>query len=319
MHKVLITELCFRELIRELMNSNTPIVPNPIVDPQAAETDPSNQNFIPSDKSELMSALRALINPIDNERAPNIYIVIKDVIEKEEAEMNDAKIEESLKRIIRKILQETLSNTTLSKRTLSEYFVKDPKTGEMIWQGSGPSPKLSSAATIQNFEPADRGIPQGPDTPAGRSQKKAFKKMNFAEFDAPLDSDKPEAGRTRRNKMGDSDGLKKMAAELGFANPNGALQFMNRALEKFKFNFSNFDAISVATLEIMKEYIDEWASPYKQNSRMTTGPIISPQDAQLLKQHPEMIKDLETFRVYLNKKLKKRKLAAELKVKEPGL
>lgn len=308
MHKVLITELCFRELIRELMDSNTPIVPNPIVDPQAAETDPSNQNFIPSDKSELMSALRALINPIDNERAPQIYIAIKDVIEKEETKMNDAKIEESLKRIIRKILQETLSNVKLPKRTLSEYFVKDPKTGEMIWQGSGPAPKLSSSAAMQNLDPSARGIPQGPNTPAGRAQQRVFKKMNPDEFDEPLDSDKPEAGRTRRNKMGDSDGLKKIAEELGFKNPNGALQFMNRVLEKFKSRFINYNEVFIASLEIMKEYVDELASPYKQNSKTTTGPVISTEDAELLKQHPEMIKDLETFKTYLNKKLKDRGL-----------
>ena len=280
------------------MNSNTPIVPNPIVDPQAAETDPSNQNFIPSDKSELMSALRALINPIDNERAPNIYIVIKDVIEKEEAEMNDAKIEESLKRIIRKILQETLSNTTLSKRTLSEYFVKDPKTGEMIWQGSGPSPKLSSAATMQNLDPSARGIPQGPDTPAGRSQKKAFKKMTSAEFDAPLDSDKPEAGRTRRNKMGDSDGLKKIADELGFKNPNGALQFLNKALEKMKVRIENYDDVMVSSLEAMNDYIAELSEIGE----------FTPTAVQLLKDNPEIVAGLNSFKVYLNKKLKKKGL-----------
>ena len=189
----------------------------------------------------------------------------------------------------------------------------------MIWKGSGPSPKLSSAATVQKLDPESRGIPQGPDTPAGRAQKKVFKKMNFEDFPDVLAANQPAPGRGRRNKSGDVE-LKVLASKLGFKNPNGVLQFMNRALEKFKFNYTNFDAISVATLEIMKEYIDELASPYKQNSRTTTGPVISPQDAQFLKQHPEMIEDLETFKVYLNDKLKKRQLVSRnKKFKEQGL
>ena len=118
MRKVLITESSLRDLLRELMNSHAPIFPNPVVDPQAAETDPTNQNFVPSDKIELMSAIRALIDPIDDERVPQVYVAVKDAVEKEEAEMKDTQVESIVRRAVRKILKETLLNeeTAAEKR-----------------------------------------------------------------------------------------------------------------------------------------------------------------------------------------------------------
>ena len=110
MRKVLITESSLRDLLRELMNSHAPIFPNPVVDPQAAETDPTNQNFVPSDKTELMSALKALVDPVDDERVPQVYVAVKDAIEKEEAEMKDTQVESIIRRTIRKILKESFLN-----------------------------------------------------------------------------------------------------------------------------------------------------------------------------------------------------------------
>jgi hypothetical protein len=109
MRKVLITESSLRGLLRELINSNAPIFPNPVVDPQAAETNPTNQNFVPSDKPSFLSAFRALIDSVDDEKIPQIYVVVKDAIEKEEAEMKKAiTVETIIRTAIRKILKEAL-------------------------------------------------------------------------------------------------------------------------------------------------------------------------------------------------------------------
>ena len=74
-----------------------------------------------------------------------------------------------------------------------------------------------------------------------------------------------------------------------------------------KKRYNDYDAVAIASLEIMKEYIDELSMPLKSGSK-TLDPLITPQDAELMRQHPELIKDLETFRVYLNKKLRERGL-----------
>jgi len=116
MRKVLITESSLRDLLRELMNSHAPIFPNPVVDPQAAETNPTNINFVPDDKTELLSALRMLITNVDDENVPQVYVAIKDAIEKEEEEMKGTKAEAIIRSAVRKILKESF----LSEETAAE-------------------------------------------------------------------------------------------------------------------------------------------------------------------------------------------------------
>lgn len=113
MRKVLITESSLRDLLRELMNSHAPIFPNPVVDPQAAETNPTNINFVPDDKTELLSALRMLITNVDDENVPQVYVAIKDVIEKKEEEMKGTKAEAIIRSAVRKILKESFLSEAL--------------------------------------------------------------------------------------------------------------------------------------------------------------------------------------------------------------
>jgi hypothetical protein len=279
---------------------------NPVVDPSASLTDPSNSDYKPNNKQELQVTLMAMIDDLSDDKVPDVYDSLKHAMQsqeedkgKDQMDKSNAKIEETIRLAIRNIL----NNIELPKRSLKEYFQKDPATGEMVWKGSGPAPKLATGAAVKKLDPEARGIAVGPKTPEVKGLKKTLTKMKDEDLEA-VDSSDPQAGRTRRNQKGEVK-LKKMAVELGFKNPNGSLQFMNRVLDKFKTRYENFDDVQVATLEIMKEYIDELASPYKHRG-VTTKPVITPQDAELMRQHPEMIEDLETFRVYLSKKLKER-------------
>jgi len=62
---------------------------------------------VPSDKVELLSALRALVDPVDDERIPQVYVAVKDAIEKEEAEMKkETKVEQIIRQQVRKMLIE---------------------------------------------------------------------------------------------------------------------------------------------------------------------------------------------------------------------
>jgi|GEM_PF-3101512 len=282
---------------------------NPVVDPSAALTDPTNPDYKPNSKQELQVALTAMMNDLPDDNVPSVYDALKHAIQSQEedkgkdqmAKSND-KIEESIRMMVRQLLE----NIELPQN-IKEYYAKDPATGEMIWKGSGPAPALAPSVGIKKVDASARGVPDGGDTPDVRSLRKTLRSMKKSDLGI-VDKSKPEAGRTRRNKMQEGDKLEKLAAQMGFKNPNGVLQFINRVLEKMKRRFENYDAVAVATLEIMKEYIDELASPYKQSSRVTTQPVITPQDAELLRQHPEMIEDLATFRVYLDKKLRQRGL-----------
>lgn len=311
-NKKFINESELRSLVKALLEDKAlghqMVKVNPVVDPSAALTDPTNPDYKPASKQELQVALTAMMNDLPDDNVPSIYDALKHAIQSQEedkgkdqmAKSND-KIEESIRMMVRQLLE-----SIELPQQIKEYFAIDPATGEKVWKGSGPAPKLAPSASVQKLDPSARGVAVGPESPAGKSLKSTFKKMKDSDISF-VDTSQPEAGRTRRNKMQEGDKLKELAAEMGFKNPNGVLQFINRVLEKMKRRFTNYDAVAIATLEVMKEYIDELSSPYKSGSKML-DPLITPQDAELMRQHPEMISDLDTFRVYLDKKLRQRGL-----------
>ena len=107
MRKILITESALRGLLRETMDSSTPVNVNPVVDPQSAEVDPTNQNYVPSSVEELLPALRMLISSVQDEDAPEVYVTIKKAVEEKEDDMKNPKVVESLiRKEIRRILKE---------------------------------------------------------------------------------------------------------------------------------------------------------------------------------------------------------------------
>lgn len=280
---------------------------NPVVDPSAAVTDPSNFDYKPNTKQELCVALVRMIDDLSDDRVSDTYDSFKDALQKQKVDKgtkqmdkSNKKIEESIRRTIRALLGRIELPTAIK-----EYYAKDPVTGEMTWKGSGPAPKLSPSADVKKLNLGDRSTIVGAKAPDVNSLRNRLNKLRDEDL-TDVDPEAPRTGHQRRNKSGETE-LKNIAAELGFKNPNGALQFINRVLEKFKSRFDDFDKVLIASLEIMKEYIDELSAPYKSNSKMM-DPLITPQDAELMRQHPEMIKDLETFRVYLNKKLRERGL-----------
>jgi len=125
MHKVIITESSLRELLREMMDS--PISVNPVVDPQAAEVDPTNLDFVPTNKVELMSALRTLISTVEDDNASQAYVTFKNELKKEKNEMRkDVTAETIIRNAIRKILKETFLIEAEPVRPIPKILI--PKT-----------------------------------------------------------------------------------------------------------------------------------------------------------------------------------------------
>lgn len=270
---------------------------NPVVDPSAAVTDPANLDFKPRSRKELQISLGALIDDLSDDDIPDVYDSFKNALVqqedekgKEQMKKSNDRVEETVRLMIRKILMESGS--------FNEHFEIDPATGERVWKGAGPAPKLASKVGFQKLDPSARGVEVGPQSPAGKSLKSTFKKMKDSDLSALAAPDAPAAGRTRRNKMQEGDKLLALAKQFGFKNPNGVLQFINRAMERFRYNWEKIDEVAVAMLEIMKEYVKELGDASE----------LAPADIQLLHDHPEHVMDLETFRVYAKKKLKQRGL-----------
>ena len=283
MRQVLITESSLRELLKEMMDSESPVNVNPVVDPSAAETDPSNINFLPSNKAELMSALRVLVNSIDDEVAADIYVTVQDAMKEKEDEMKNSNVEESIRTIVRKMLLE--AQTNLEEAPMPP--VKKIPAG------------VHGSEYMQRFEKAKSGL-----------QKTLSTLRDDEEF---VSSDEPEEGRSRKNVMMSDVGgasFKEIAKELGFAAESGAKQAVEKALAKAKFvmkmDMFQPDELEILVLQNMNDYIDVLKS---------TGEI-DDSEVKLLKDNPDIVRELEGFREFLDKALKKARKEKESEASE---
>lgn len=85
---------------------DTPVSVNPVVDPQAPLTDPTNLDFEPQSSRELEAALKSLVQ---GTRLPpgDVYDIVKKALRKSEEEMKKAnRVEEAIRKHVRRVLSE---------------------------------------------------------------------------------------------------------------------------------------------------------------------------------------------------------------------
>lgn len=271
-----IREETLRRIVTTLLEDKTlgpaMINVNPVVDPSAAVTDPSNQNFKPGSKAELNVALTALVNNLSDDKIGSVYDSVRDAFDSPEDEgkkemKRDTHSEQVIRLAVRKLMNEISGD--------------DARAAYLA--GGGKITKLPSSAT---------SYARGPKSPAVAKLRAELEKM-------PDDSDADQASVGSNLMVGDVGGmgLKELAAEFGFKNPNGVLQWINRVLDKVRGRVENFEELQVLTLEILNDYINELAA--------ASEPELTPHDVQLMKDNPQMVAELDSFRVYLNNRLRK--------------
>lgn len=271
MNEVLIVESSIRKLLKELMDSGGPVHVNPVVDPQAPETDPTNFNFVPTNKLELLSALRVLIDQVDDEKSTVTYIAIKDAIEKEKEMKNSLTAEETVRMTVRRILsEEDNDDSDLPKVT------KVPAG-------------VHGSEFIKRFEKSKKGLQQ------------TFASMRDDDADY-VSQDEPAKGRGRKNVMMSDVGgasFKEIAKEMGFAAESGAKQAVEKALAKAKFimkmDMFEPEELEILVLQSMGDYIDVLEN---------TGEL-QPAEVEMLKNNPGIVRELDGFREFLDKSLKR--------------
>lgn len=287
--KIITTEKAIRELIREsMMNpsvgwestsdlSDSPVSVSAVVDPSAAVTNPENSNFKPANRKELRAALSGMIDDISDDCAEDIFSAMKDAIEKTQEEdeqmKNDKKVEETVRAVIRKILKEAELPP-----------VKKIPAG------------VHGGEYMRNLEKRKSKL------------KGVMDKWRDDEDAAPMvRADAPAAGRERKNVMQTDVGgasFKQIAQELGYASESGAKQAAEKAMAKVKFaSKMDQDDLQIVVLKAMSDYIDFLNS---------SGELTSA-DVQLMKDHPNMVSELDGFREFLDKYVKR-----EMRLVAPG-
>ncbi len=123
-----------RAMVRTLLEDKTLgpelVKVNPVVDPSAAVTDPSNPDYKPNTKQELQVALTAMIDNMSDDVVPSLFDSIKNAMQaqeddkgKDQMAKSNAKIEETIRLAIRSLLE----NVELPRMSLKEYYAKDLK------------------------------------------------------------------------------------------------------------------------------------------------------------------------------------------------
>ncbi len=278
--KLIVSKQAVREFIREtMMNpsvgwqstselSDSPAAVSAVVDPAAAVTDPENPNFKPSNRKELQIALLALVDDVSDDLAGDTFDVVLDAINKNKDEddmKNDKKVEEAIRLAIRKMLSE---------------------------------------AELPPVRKIPMGVHGGEWMKAHEKRRKDLEKtltsMNVdTDAEEMMRADAPVAGRDRKNVMQTDVGgasFKQIAQELGYASESGAKQAVEKAMTKIQFAASmDPDALQVVVLTAMSDYIDF----LNKSGELTSA------DVQLMKDHPNIVAELDGFREFLDKYIKR--------------
>jgi len=195
MKRVVIAESALREFLNDTMSSYTtnshlssdmPVRVNPVVAPDAAEVDPSNPNFIPQNKAELLSALRAMCD-IEDDKVPAVYIAIEDAVKDQEEKMPKQPVEEIVRLSVKKILKNLSEQAKRSKdedpvrmrvRSIMEQIIQEappPKMpkGSPDWNPATYVPPPAKQPRAMSL-PSDKKVSRAPRTP--EEQKTAYEK-----------------------------------------------------------------------------------------------------------------------------------------------
>lgn len=321
--KVVVSKAAVRQYIREMLDNQTapmgwqksndeaelPTNVSDVVDPSAAVTDPGNPNYEPSNRAELQIALASLVDKVSDDDAAAVYDNIKNIVadtsDKDMKMMDTKKVEEVIRKTVRKMINEAgpYRDTGMSY------------SGPVGGGGDTDSAEKAVALAMKSFDVVD--IKSKPEQFLKLLVSKLVKapgdRMSnvLAAIDVVAEMD-PEAGDvldTTLNAKPDlvpkknvtmtdvgGAGLPQIAKAIG-QKSHGKIQAMiDKALEKARYLMTmDPDEKQILFLTAMNEYIKEFSAA----GELTAA------DVQLLKDHPEMVADLDTFRNFFDKFLKK--------------
>lgn len=251
-------------------NELSPVKVSDVVDPSAAESDPGNPNFRPSNRVELKSALVKLIDDIGDDESADFYAALQATLkqskdEDKKMDKKDKKVEETIRRAVRKALLEMgpYRDTGLS--------YSGPATGSGLRAGF----EECEACEGEGVLPGGKDCKVCKGTGSVKSSKRGYQMSDTEAGEASFDE---------------------IAKEVGFAGAPGARQAIQRALEKARFAMSMDPAdLEIITLTAMNDYIEQ----LKSSGELTSA------DVQLMKDHPNIVAGLDGFREFLDGALKK--------------
>jgi hypothetical protein len=265
-----------RKLVKRLLEDSSlgptlAVRVNPVVDPSASLTNPDNENYKPNTRQELQISLGTMLEDVPDEKIPDIYDSLKDALDAKQNEEGKEQMEKSNKKVEEAI--------RLAVRKI-----------------------LSEAPPVRKFPFGHSAFPKGPNSPQVVSLRNTLDNMQIDEPDETRRGDEPAQGRTRRNvTMTDVQGASfdGIAKELGFS-VSAAKLAVEKALQKARFTMMmDPEDLEILVLKSMSDYID----------MLSSSGELSAADVKLLKDHPDIVRELDGFREFLDKAIRTEKKA----------
>lgn len=328
-------------------NHEGPAAVNSEVDPSAMVTDPVNPNFTPQNKTEFGVAVNQLVKNLPDSDMPELFDTVKMAIDQNEKKEDEEEmtkkaaqggtnqVEEAVRKSIRKILADLnprWGNLSEAKPVDwsklppvtgplppvkkipagehgAEYMRRIEKTKTDLKRGLGKAAATIDAPITPEemgvVEPPASGVegeeavvnPEAPHVgdgvPDAPGKRKAYKASALGTMhDVDYDEE-----RGQRKPMS----FEEIAQELGFSVA-GAKQAVDKAFEKAKFLWGgdmDEDDREILILTALNDYI----------TFLTKSGELTPADIKLMKDHPDIVRELDGFREFLHNHIRRARRA----------
>jgi hypothetical protein len=303
-----IKESTLRQLVKVLLEDKelgpALIKVNPVVDPSAALTDPSNLNYVPDSTVELKVALNSMASEVPQDNVPKIYKSIKQAIEdaaadekgKPDMKKEKTSVEETVRNIVKKLIEENLVSEALPvpppRMKLPERLpVPDPEE-ELKQKGLTAAQKKDLRSKLAHATPAVNPAGVKPTTyAAGASGAKAPETNRFTASPADIRNiaslDKSEDAESeedngKKNVTGLASGtfsefnenvIEKLYGDK-FSGESGVKQFIEKLFNPSKKGETVENPYTLTVIEFLKQAKIPGTNAFKfLNPNSTTGQL----------------------------------------------
>lgn len=289
MSQVTVSDQALRELVREALDGGhlgdltipeeepAPVNVNPVVDPSAAETDPINPCYTPQTKQELDVAVRNLVKNLPVDKVPAIYKTIHGAVDAMEDDMEDADTDKKAEQGGTDQVEEAIRREV--RKVLHEI---NPR-----FDASFSGTDYGDSGDEDEEEDDD-----DEDKPRRAYKKTALGNMNDVNYDETKGEHAPKS-------------FEEIAKGMEFSVA-GAKQAVDKAVEQFGFMYKLWsdepDDYEILILSAMNDYI-------KMLNK--TGEL-SAADVRLMKDHPDIVRELDGFREFLHNSIRRARKGAAL-------
>jgi len=320
MPNVTVSEEALRELVREVLDNKDlgrvrldeetneePVKVNDVVDPSAALTDPGNPNYKPNNRVELQVAVKALSDDLPAEKVSDVYEKLvgalkvsqeKDEDGKNKMKTKDTQAESIVRQAIRKHLEEAEVKTEAYPPP-RKFVKKEKNFGPIV----GPLPPVTKIPTgvhggeyMRKFEKSKGDLK--------KILKQPLPDEDFGGGEATGDA-LPAKGKNLMMTDVSGASFQDIAKELGFSVA-GAKQAVDKALLKAQWAGQMYEEapedMDIIVLTSMNDYI----------KMLSKSGELSAADIQLMKDHPDIVRELDGFRDFLDRALRKARKGSKL-------